>query len=173
MDKKTGNDDTDQNIRLAILESILDKSYRFVGFVDQRASIVLAADGAMMALVLASFSDLFSNLYGVILILGFMVNASISVAYAFRAIRPSHIKMDEPQGLMYFGHIVEKKRCDYASEVLSKSIPGLFENLCNEIYTLSVIVHYKYTKLKISLDAFLLALVLLLASLLLKVIAGR
>ncbi len=173
MDKKTGNDDTDQNIRLAVLESILDKSYRFIGIVDQRASIVLAADGAMMGLVLASLSDLFSNSYGVILIFGFMISASVSIAYAFRAIRPSHIKMDEPLGVMYFGHIAEKKRCDYISEVLTKPIPEVFENLCNEIYTLSVIVYYKYTRLKISLDAFLLALILLLASLLLKVIVGR
>lgn len=145
---------------------ILDKQLYFISAVDTRASMLLASNIGLAAIVV-SFVDLTkwqSLVAGVFSIIGII----ISTVFTFTTIRPSHIDTPSPDTLIYWGHISRKKLDVYIRELKTAQSNKIMQDISSQTHTLSIIVDYKYRKMKFAVDTFAISAIMTLALIIIK-----
>lgn len=140
---------------------ILDKQLYFISAVDTRASMLLASNIGLAAIVV-SFVDITkwqSLAAGIFSIIGII----ISTSFTFTTIRPSHIDIASPDTLIYWGHISRKTLDVYIRELKTAQPNKIMQDISSQIHTLSIIVNYKYRRMKIAVDTFAISTIMTLA----------
>jgi hypothetical protein len=140
--------------------SILDHSDELIALVDTKAGILLAADGAILAIFGVSspgaLSPYASALYA--LTIALVAFSAFMGAMTIRARRVG----GTPATRIFFGSIIEKSREEYV-----KSFPSaqgeILDDYLNNIYTLAMIQKKKFAYLNRSLYSLLVGLTSLLA----------
>lgn len=157
------NKDSQLNIKdqIDIATYILDKQLYFISTVDTRASMLLAANLGLtaVAISLIDFYKWQSLTVGLLSLAGIIT----STTFTYLAIRPSNIDVSEPDNLIYWGHTSRKRRESYIRELTTALSKKILQDTSNEIFTLSVIVNYKYRKMKLAIDMFALSVLFMLA----------
>ncbi len=156
------NDKTSSQIDFA--KWIVDHNQSLINLVDTKAGVILAADGAIMA-ILGSSSPA-NSIYEQILLVVALLLVLSSVVFGFMVIRPRTIA-NTPATNVFFRSILKKTREDYRKD-FAASPDQILEDIENNIYTLAMIQRAKFAFLLRSLYCLLLGFVPLVGLVLLR-----
>lgn len=143
---------------------ILDYNSEWLKLADQKAVIIITVYGVLLTIIYTNPEEILKAIdsSNTILILSIIagIASSISILFSFFCIKPT-LKNDNGQSLMYFNHI---KNFDSWKEyqVYSKN-SDYEEALTEQIHSISKICSKKYFNVGVSIYAFLLTIVLLVA----------
>lgn len=141
--------------------NILNKTTDWIKFSDTKAVVVLTVYGILITVVYSNSNEVFnfiSESWVFIFLTAFAGILSIlSIGYCFKAINP-RLKNENPNSLIYFGHIQEKfsNAEDYQlelSKILNKK-DEFEKHLSEQIHTNSKIAWAKFKNISISIRFF-------------------
>ena len=134
---------------------IIDHNQALINLVDTKAGVILAADGAILAL-LAGSSFTLNSILDQTIVGATLLLIGLSALFGFLVIKP-RVFADTPPTKIFFGSILTKKREEYLGSF--RSTPNqILEDCVNNIYTLALIQRAKFTFLRKSLYCLLLGL---------------
>ncbi|WP_306641044.1 Pycsar system effector family protein [Sanyastnella coralliicola] len=145
--------------------NILSKTTDWIKFSDTKAVVVLTVYGILITVVysnsLAVYEFISESWFFILLTVPAVLLSVLSIVYCFKAINP-RLKNDNPNSLIYFGHIQEKfsNSKDYHEE-LSKALNATnkFEqHLSEQIHTNSKIAWSKFKNISIAIRLFVATL---------------
>lgn len=140
-------------------KSILDHSDGLIALVDTKAGILLAADGAVLA-ILGVSSPGISGSYAVAFYAFTVALVALSGFMGAMTIRARRVR-GTPTTRIFFGSILEKSREEYV-KTFTPSEGEILDDYVNNIYTLALIQKKKFVYLNRSLYSLLAGLVALL-----------
>ncbi len=145
--------------------NILSKTTDWIKFSDTKAVIVLTVYGILITVVysnsIAVYEFISESWFFILLTVSAVLLSVLSIGYCFKAINP-RLKNDNPNSLIYFGHIQEKfsNSQDYHEE-LSKALNAKDEfekHLSEQIHTNSKIAWSKFKYISIAIRFFVATL---------------
>jgi hypothetical protein len=143
---------------------IIDHNQSLINLVDTKAGVILAADGAILA-ILGSFLSV-NSIYERIFLWATLLLVLSSAVSGFMVIKPRTIACT-PSTNIFFKSILTKSREDYRKD-FAGSPDQILEDCLNNIYTLSIIQKAKFAFLKVSLYCLLVGLFPLIAMIVLQ-----
>ena len=143
---------------------IIDHNQNLINLVDTKAGVILAADGAILA-ILGSFLSV-NSVYERVVLWATLILVLSSAVLGFMVIKPRTIACT-PSTDVFFKSILTKSREQYRKD-FAGSADQILEDCVNNIYTLAVIQKAKFFFLRGSLYALLFGFVPLVGIVLLR-----
>ncbi|MDP3314141.1 Pycsar system effector family protein [Lutibacter sp.] len=153
--------------------NILGNINDWIKYSDTKATILLTLYGVLITIIYSNSTDVLIGLNKSNWILGFsiisMIFSLISIIFSFLCINP-RLKNENPNSIIYFGHIKEKfKNSDeysiHSSNILS-SDESYLKELTEQIHTNSSIAWKKFSNVTWSIRFFFGVLICLIFSIL-------
>jgi len=166
------------------MKLLWDQAEEQIQFGDQKASLLIAGDAILLtmvgteamstnftkALVPGGFS--FNTVAPLLLSIGFTVCLVISLAYALLAARPATIHNNPPQELFLVSHIARMDRREFIKTVDATSPDDLGRYALETTHGKYSFAAAKFRLLKRSVNATLVSLLFVGASVLIRVVAA-
>ena len=137
-------------------KAIFTHNQNLVNFVDTKAGVILAVDGAILA-ILASSSTALNSGYEQLALGAALLLIGISALFGFLIIKP-RISEASQETKIFYRSILAKSRDDFKISFTS-SPREILDDYLNNIYTLATIQKKKFFYLEESLYCLLLGLV--------------
>lgn len=137
-------------------KSILSINQNLVNFVDTKAGVLLAVDGAILAILASSTATINSGFEQLVLGSALLL-IGISALFGFLIIKPRIHVHDSPTKIFY-STIITQSREDYKKS-FSSTPAQILDDYLNNIYTLAVIQKKKFFYLEESLYCLILGLI--------------
>jgi hypothetical protein len=137
-------------------KSILTHNQNLINFLDAKAGVLLAVDGAILAILAASPVAVTQGLEQLVLGAALLL-IGISALFGFLIIKP-RIYEGSPQTKIFYSAILSKSRKKYI-ESFSTSPEQVLDDYLNNIYTLALIEKKKFFYLQESLYCLFLGMV--------------
>ena len=148
--------------------NILSKTTDWIKFADTKAVVILTVYGIIITIIYSNAAEVYNFLSQtwIFIILSSIstIFGAISIGYSFSAINPK-IKNDNPNSLIYFGHIQEKYYNDLSDAL--KENENIEIQISEQIYSNSKIAWKKYRNVSISIKFFVASIALVLIELVL------
>lgn len=155
----------------------LIKNIEWIKFSEAKAIFLITIYGVILTITYTNAKDLYPVLNKSILLSIFTFFASLfaitSLAYCFFALNPV-LKNDNPNSIVYFGHIKEKFKTskeyvEYAGKILSNK-EKLIENVADQVYQTSKIAWRKFSFVSWAIRFFLVTISILIIEIIIYLI---
>jgi len=137
-------------------KSVLTHNQNLINFLDAKAGVLLAVDGAILAILAASPAAVLRGWYELILGAALLL-IGISALFGFLIIKP-RVYEGSPDTKMFYSAILSKSRKKYI-ESFSSTPEQVLDDYLNNIYSLALIEKKKFFYLQESLYCLFLGLV--------------
>jgi len=142
-------------------KAIFHHNQDLVNFVDAKAGVILAVDGAILA-ILSGSSAATRGLLEQLLFGAGVLLIGISALLGFLIIKP-RLNEHIPTTKIFFRAIVAKSKQDY-KESFPSTTKEILDDYLNNIYALALIQKKKFSYLEVSLYSLLLGLIPIVAT---------
>ncbi|MCA9737766.1 MAG: phosphohydrolase, partial [Gemmatimonadetes bacterium] len=138
---------------------------------DNKANIMISINGIMISVVIASISPKIDSNPWLLVPTGvLLLGCAISMVYAILAARPRvthrRVSLEDVESnrsnILFFGNFVGMPEEEFVSGLRSllENTDRLYTNMMRDIYGLGQVLQRKYTLLRTSYTAFMVALIL-------------
>ncbi|MCP2033525.1 hypothetical protein L1279_000508 [Planomicrobium sp. HSC-17F08] len=129
----------------------LNNSLRFA---DAKAGALVTVNGLVLTYVTALIDS--SSGYSAWFFKASLVTLIIGIVWSIAVVYPKSLNSKD-KGLVYWGHIRNYKKEEFALAILEGDVNTLFKNSIENNYTQAIILTKKFKQLEISFKAFILA----------------
>jgi hypothetical protein len=142
--------------RVEFAKTIVEHSQGLINLIDTKAGIILAVDGAILAL-LAGTTLTVTGLLGHVALVSTVIVIGLSAAAGFFTIIPRSVS-GAPTTHMFYGSIMSKSREEHKS-AFTPSPSDILQDYLDNVYTLALIQKKKFTYLNASLYCLIIGFV--------------
>lgn len=150
----------------------LQLNLEWVRFSDQKAGVIMSVYGIILTLIYSNSTSISkaiaSSKFQIFMVILICICSTISIVLSFLCLNPQ-LKNENPQSMIYFGHIATKnsKFEDYIlhSKTIIEDEKKIAEQIAEQIFVNSTVAWKKFQNVTWSFRFFFISLVLILISL--------